>query len=184
MKKLLFSFVLSVFFLVGCSDYNSTVPTEKVQHKVKKIEMPQKANLSVENTFSAQELIVGNLGGDLELVGSYETADGTVNVYASVVFPSGSFNGARVISVVNDGAYVEVDLSPSMNFNREVYLNVRMTGLNLSGVNPADVGFYYFGDDGSVEAVPNDQIIVDVENGILEVVNARLTHFSRYGFAT
>lgn len=184
MKQLFSLLLLTVILFAGCSEYNSNTPTTKQQQSVKKIEMPDKAHFSIENVFSATELIIGQHGGDLELIGSYESDNGTVEVYASIVFQSGSFNGARYISVVNDGAYVEVDLSPSMDFSREVFLNLRMTGLNLTGIDPSQVGFYYFGDQGEIEAVPYDQLIVDVENGTLEVVNARLTHFSRYGFAT
>jgi hypothetical protein len=72
--------------------------------------------------------------------------------------------------------------SPHMEFNKDVIFNATFTGIDLDGVNPATVKFAYLAEDGSVEYAANDGIIVDKSRGKLVVINARIPHFSRYGF--
>ena len=183
MKHLILALFLVGIFLAGCSDLNNSTVPVGTQSTVQKIKMPAPSSLSVETVFSVSERIVGNIGGDVELEGFYSTSTGEVTIEASLDVPTGAYDGAKVLSIVNEGQFVEVDLSPTMVFDAPVLLTIRMEGLDLSDVNPAQVNFLYFADDGSTEAVTYDNLIVDVENGILAVVNAQLNHFSRYGFA-
>ena len=76
-----------------------------------------------------------------------------------------------------------VDLYPQMTFDNPLNLNLTFSGLDLTGVNPSEVNFYYIDPDGNLEIAENDGITVDIANGTLSVKNAKIPHFSRYGFA-
>ncbi|MBZ0200670.1 MAG: hypothetical protein K8H86_12435 [Ignavibacteriaceae bacterium] len=183
MKQLIFTLFLAGVFFAGCSDFNNTTIPANSQSTVQKIKMPAPKNLSVETTFTVSERIAGNFGGELLLDGFYPSTTGDVMIEAELIVPSGAYSGEKVLSISNEGQFVEVSLDPSMQFDAPVLLSVRMDGLDLSDVNPETIQFLYFADDGSTESVTYDELIVDVENGILGVRNAQLTHFSRYGFA-
>jgi hypothetical protein len=55
-------------------------------------------------------------------------------------------------------------------------------GVDLSNVNPANVKFVYLSTDGNYYQPVCDYIAVDKQSGKLQIVNAQLPHFSRYGF--
>ena len=73
-------------------------------------------------------------------------------------------------------------IPPSMVFNKPLIFTITYTGIDLSTINPADVKFAYIAADGSVQYAVNDGIVVDLAIGKLQVINARIPHFSRYGF--
>ena len=75
-----------------------------------------------------------------------------------------------------------IDFSPSSVFNIPLVLNLKITGVDLTGINPNDINFYYFAQDGSVFSVQNDGITIVPQTGTLEITNAKLPHFSRYGW--
>ncbi len=183
MKHLIFTLFLAGIFFAGCSDFNSSNVPANSQSTVQKVKMPSPKNLSIETVFTVSKNIVGNIGGELLLDGAYASTSGTVTIDAELNVPGGAYKGSKVLAISNVGEYVEVSLNPSMQFDSPVLLSVRMEGLDLSDVSPEQIQFLYFADDGSTEPVVYDQLIVDVQNGILEVQNAQLNHFSRYGFA-
>ena len=84
--------------------------------------------------------------------------------------------------MTNDGATCVSTFGPSYVFNLSLTLNITYTGVNLSGINPSTVKFAYLATDGSVKYAANDGIVVDLATGKLQVVNAVIPHFSRYGF--
>ena len=66
-------------------------------------------------------------------------------------------------------------------FAPAAYLNIEVCGLDLSSVDPATINVYY--DDpasGTWELMPSSAVIVDQDRGRVQVVDARLPHFSRY----
>jgi hypothetical protein len=69
-----------------------------------------------------------------------------------------------------------------MEFNQDVIYNAKFTGLNLTGIDPSSIDFVYQDESGAIEKIEYDALNIDVENGVLEIVNARIPHFSRYGF--
>lgn len=182
--KTLFTIFLAGIIFYGCSSNSPVNPEAGKNFSYQKIKMPQPKDLRVETELVDQERIVGNLGGDLEIVGSYESIDGEVTVQAELIVPAGSYKGAKVLTLKHEGFYVDVELSPHMNFDSPVYLNVTMTGVDLSDISdPSELEFVYFAEDGSIEEVSYSSMTVDLENGVLQVVNAQLNHFSRYGWA-
>lgn len=184
MKKLLFSILFAGLLLGGCSDINNSTASGPNGNSAKMFKMPQAADMSTEVTFSASQTISGSTGGTLQLSGSYQGTSGLVTVQASLNVPASAYPGEKVLYVANSSAYAEIDFNPTLSFDAPVLLNATITGLDLTGVNPADVFFAYISDDGSyIEPISCDQIGVDVVHGTLSVTNAHLSHFSRYIFS-
>jgi hypothetical protein len=69
-----------------------------------------------------------------------------------------------------------------MVFNIPLSFTIRYIGIDLSKINPATVKFAYIASDGSLEYAVNDGIVIDLSTGTLQVINAKIPHFSRYGF--
>ncbi|MHB1686711.1 MAG: hypothetical protein ACYCVH_04970 [Ignavibacteriaceae bacterium] len=183
MKKILLAlFTLSLFYF-GCSDLGTNVNPSPVASSSKTaIKLPAKTSASIEGVFSASKLIAGNKGGSLELHNGYSSVRGNVTVDAELSIPAGAYKGVKNITMqVGDDA--AIDFSPSMVFDAPLTLTLKFTGVNLLGVDPSSVNFYYFAPDGSTQLVNNDGIIVDTQSGTLEIINAKLPHFSRYSWA-
>ena len=186
MRKLSYLAALLLLSFVGCmQESNVTAPVNGVDNQAKTIIMlPERADLSVESSFSTSETIDGVSGGEIHLVKSYLSSNGkTVNVDCRLTIPASySFADFRNITMqVSDEA--GVDFFPSMTFNEPVILNYKITGLNLNGINPANVGFYYVDPSGNLVPTVNDGVTVDMSTGTLNVVNAQLPHFSRWAYA-
>ena len=70
-------------------------------------------------------------------------------------------------------------------FNNPVILNMTAYGVDFSNVDPYAVDIYYDNQEsGMWELMQSDNVIVDVNNGTVQVINAQLPHFSRYAIAT
>ncbi len=181
MKKLLFSVLFAGLLLGGCSDINNSTASGPDSNSAKMFKMPQTIDMAAEASFTASQNISGSTGGTISLSGSYLAASGTVTVQANLNVPSSAYPGEKVLYVANSSAFAEIDFNPTLTFSAPVLLNATVSGLDLSGVNPADVYFAYISDDGSyIERIDCDQIGVDVVHGTLSVTNAHLSHFSRY----
>jgi hypothetical protein len=189
MKKLITTaFVMLLLLTVGCSDQTSvTSPEQSVQAQEPNwITLPQSSSsgLHINTEWTTTERINGAQGGFLTNSVSYLGGIlGTVYINARIDFPQGSYPGNENITLTLSDQNTSVKFGPAMDkFNRTVVYNVKYRGLNLNGINPATVKFAFIANDGSIQYANCDRINVDVTNGILEVVNAVIPHFSRYGF--
>ncbi len=181
-KKIILSlFALSLFF-IGCSDLNTnTNPVNSAISSKTAIKLPLKTGINIESVFSASQLISGSNGGSVQLHNSYMSGNTQVTIDAELSVPAGAFTGSKTISMqIGDDA--AIDFSPSSVFNIPLVLNLKITGVDLTGINPNDINFYYFAQDGSVFSVQNDGITIVPQTGTLEITNAKLPHFSRYGW--
>ncbi len=188
MRKLSYAAALLLLSFVGCmQESNVTGPINSVEKNQAKtiIMLPERADVNVEAVFSSSQNISGVNGGELHMVQSYQGSNGkTVNIDCKLTVPSNSsaFTDSRNITMqVSDQA--GVDFYPSMTFSQPVILNFTITGLDLNGIDPADVNFYYVDQNGSLAPTVNDGVSVDLATGTLTVVNAQLPHFSRWAYA-
>lgn len=187
MRKLTYLAALLLLSFVGCmQESNVTGPVNGTDNNQAKtiIMLPERADFAVEGAFTSSETIDGISGGEIHLVKSYQTSNGkTVNIDCRLTVPAGySFADFRDITMqVSDEA--GVDFFPSMTFDEPVILNYKITGLNLNGINPNNVGFYYVNPSGNLIPTVNDGVTVDVATGTLNVFNAKLPHFSRWAYA-
>ncbi len=188
MKKTITAFAILLLITVGCSDQTSiTSPEQYVQQQEPNwITLPQSSSsgLQINTEWTTTEKINGAQGGTLTNFVSYPGGIfGTVTINAKIDFPQGSYPGNSNITMTLSDQNTSVQFGPAFDkFNRTVVYNVKYSGLNLTGINPATVKFAFISNDGSVQYAICDRINVDVTNGTLEAVNAVIPHFSRYGF--
>ncbi len=183
MKKVLFSILFAGLLLGGCSEINNSLPPAQNGNTGKMFKMPAAADLTTETTFSASQNINGGSGGYLQLSGSYQGTSGLVTIQATLNVPSNAYSGEKVLYVANSSEFAEVDFNPTLSFDAPVLLNLTITGLDLTGVNPSNVGFAYISDNGNyTEPITYDNLVVNTTTGTLAITNAHLSHFSRYIF--
>jgi WD40 repeat protein len=66
-------------------------------------------------------------------------------------------------------------------FNQPAILNLTAHGVDFSGVDPNAINIYYDNQETGVwEPMERDDLIIDVNAGTIQVINAQLPHFSRY----
>ena len=75
-----------------------------------------------------------------------------------------------------------MEFGPAMQFSIPVKYTLTVSGLDLTGINPATLDFVYVAQNGSMTGIEYDSITMDAATGTLKVTNAKLNHFSRYGF--
>ena len=105
-----------------------------------------------------------------------------VSISASLKFPKNAFVGTKEVTMTLDQLYGGAQFSPEGSFNLPALYNVTFMGIDLTGVNPADVDFVYLNDDGTIEPIEYDYLDVNISTGFIHLSNAKLSHFSRYGF--
>ena len=70
-------------------------------------------------------------------------------------------------------------------FSQPAILNIEAHGVDFSGINAESVNVYYDNQEtGQWELMQSDNIIIDVNAGTIQVINALLPHFSRYAIGT
>ncbi len=186
MKKLLMVIAIGTLFLFGCQDENSIV--EPVKNEVQQQTQQEKHWLtfsenqknSIEEFYYLSKYINGYYGGGFYF---YGTMSSDVYVEGQLYVPAGAYEGTKKMGVTLDSETVTADFSPSpTTFDKPVLYSIEYSGVDLSGVNPNKVDFYYIDGNGKLVKAKYDDIVIDVENGFLGVYNAQLPHFSRYGF--
>jgi len=182
MKKLITTIAMLLLFVVGCTDQtNITSPEQSVQTQEPNwIALPQASGLQVNEVASTSKNIDGSRGGHIAL--NARLCNGTVVLKSDLEFPAASFSGSVNFTVTHDPAICVSTFGPEFVFNNNLIFNISYTGLDLNGINPSTVKFAYIAANGSVQYAENDGIVVDLATGKLGVINARIPHFSRYGF--
>ena len=107
---------------------------------------------------------------------------GNVQVNATLRFKRGSFDGSRYITMSINSKYGNASFSPSGTFDIPAIYNATIMGLDLSGINPEDIQFVYMAEDGLYYPIDVQNIFVEPQSGKLQVIEAKLPHFSRYGW--
>lgn len=182
MRRYIFLFTTLSLFVIGCSN-ETLVNSDPQQVNYSLIKLPQQEGMQINNIYSDSKSISGAQGGSLSIQGTYSGGPfGTVTVNASLVFPSNSFSGTKTISMTADDAYCASSFLPGMSFLKSAIYNITYTGVDLTGVNPSTVKFVYLKADGTLEYPVHEGITVDFATGKISVKNAKLNHFSRYGF--
>jgi hypothetical protein len=185
MKKYISIIVFLSLFVIGCSEQisiNSPVNDLNI-NEPNWIALPQAEGLSVNKEFSTSKWINSYYGGTLSEYESYYGGPfGRVTIDVDAYFPSYSFYGSKYITMIVDDQTCTATFSPHMVFNRSVVYNATFTGVDLTGIDPSKVKFAYLAEDGSLEFAANEGITVDKSRGKLVVKNAKIPHFSRYGF--
>jgi hypothetical protein len=182
LKKIIVILILVAITFLGCSDnLDNTIissPTE-----AEKLTNPQ---LSTNPHLYASKLIDGEIGGELILDRTFINGEGReINVYAQLRVLEGSYHGTINIAMLANDEDVSIQLFPEMKFSRTVRLDLVYTGIDLKALGyttTGNVDFAYFADNGDSELIENDLSHVNIPQNQISVRNAKLLHFSRYGW--
>jgi hypothetical protein len=181
MKHITSALLLTLLFFLGCDQITEiNAPQERIINK-HLISLPKRIGLGVESQ-TYYKYINGYYGGEFQQSYSYQSGSGTIYQFADLDFNSGVFSGTKNISMTFNTGGAAMEFGPSTQFQAEVEYTYKITGLDLTGVNPATLDFVYIDVNGNMYTVDYDYVTMDANTGMLKVVNAILPHFSRYGF--
>ena len=188
MRKLSYVAALLLLSFVGCmQESNITDPLNSFNDNQGKtiIMLPEKAKMSVEDVFTTSQDINGTAGGEIHMIKSYVASNGqTINIDCSLTVPGNNLSFADTRNITMEiSNEAGVDFFPSMTFDQPVVLNYTISGLDLNGINPNRVKFYYVDQNGNLTPTVNDGVSVNISTGTLTVENAQLPHFSRWAYA-
>lgn len=175
-----------IALLFGCNpDANVVSPDDLANNnrQYKLIELPKQVQgLGVETLLTRTKDINGAIGGYFIEQFDYQSTTGVVSITSRLYFPTNSFSGTVNISQTFNTETASLEFGPPMVFNVAAKYTLTVSGLDLTGVNPSTLDFVYVAQNGSITGVVYDSITMDTATGTLKVTNARLNHFSRYGF--
>jgi hypothetical protein len=183
MKLITSALLLTLLFLLGCDQVNEiNAPSDQIINK-QLISLPLPTGLGVEDLHTEYKDINGYYGGWFSEAFSYQGGiNGTVNINSTLHFFANSFTGTKTITQTFNTETAAITFGPSMQFNLPVDYTLTITGVDLTNVNPNSLDFVYIDSNGNMYAVNKDYVIMDLSTGMLKVKNAKLNHFSRYGF--
>jgi hypothetical protein len=202
-KAILIILFLGITFL-GCSDNLDNIivstpietenftnsgmiisETENLNHSSQSLVITNNIDYCDQN-ISASKLIDGEIGAWLIVNETYVNSEGReVFVYARLRILPGAYQGTVNIEMLFNDEDASVQLFPEMTFNREVRLDLWFQGIDLKALGyrtTGDADFAYFANNGDVELVENNSSNVNIKENKIAVVNAKLLHFSRYGW--
>ena len=186
MIRLLTFALFSALIFFGCNQESETTsPADNSPNsQLKLISLPvPSGGLGVEILVTQYKEIDGDEGGRFEAEFSYQGGPfGEVTVKSKLDFKEDAFEGIKNISQTLDTDLAVMSFGPSMQFNERVKVDLRIEGLDLSNVDPTTLDFVYIDNNGSTHFVEYDELTMDVSNGRVDLDNAILPHFSRYGF--
>lgn len=207
MRKIAILILLSILFLIGCQDDNSILePTNEISNSLNKrrVKLDDDKSSSentdsdvTNNTAEPNWITVPSSGLEIStskwVNGTDETLldlntsvqggiFGSIQINATLRFTRGSFVGSRFVTMSINSAYGTASFSPSGVFDKPAIYNSTIMGLDLSGINPDEIQFVYMGTDGKYYPIDVQHILVEPQSGKLQVINAEIPHFSRYGW--
>ncbi len=182
MKKLLLVVLALGIVFWGCSENTSLTGPEKadVQNSFLKVDDNSSTTLMEKKTVISKE-IDGEKGGKVKI----NLKQGKVKAKGNLNFKKGVFSDEETIEVSLVGGMAAFDFYPeSIEFNegKHALLTVKISGIKFKkGDSVEDFDFFYIDSDKLYE-VEYKKIIIDKKHKWIKVVDAQLTHFSRYGF--
>jgi hypothetical protein len=177
---------LAIFILAGCSKENSVVAPSSSQTQSQRqwINIGQHSSLSVENTYTASQSIDGKKGGTVELSQTFNNNGNWALVTAKLTIPKDAFSGTQVISFTVNTETAGIDFSPNaVNFDKNLSLDLVFTGVDISGYDVSKLKFAYL-DGNSIVPAKFTYVNANIAQGLLVVLGAQISHFSRYGWST
>ena len=171
----------------ACSTGNSPIAPKMDTENTKKINILKfkKVSSSLNKIVSVSKTITVEEGGVIEL---RLVIDDEGSVYTNItleVLPN-TLSEDTEISITIDDESIDFIFSPHGTiFSQPAILNIYAMGLDLSGVDPNEIGIFYDNPDtGQWEQMENEGISVNISTGHASVQNAKIPHFSRYAIAT
>ena len=176
MKKSILLLLLFGIAFLGCNDNidNTIVSTQ--------------ANIEKEtgSNYYVSELIDGEIGGWVTINDYYINTQGEpITLYLRLRILPGSYQGIQNIEMILNPEDASIQLYPEMTFTRDLRMDLWYSGIDLQAMgytSSGDVDFVYFADNGDIEIIENSKSSVDLKKDKIQVLNAKLPHFSRFGW--
>ena len=187
MKINLIILLAVIVLLIGCdTSTDLTVnPAENNSNTqvFELIPLPKKSALWMDSVFTISQVIDGSVGGRIIMANYYisETGD-SVEFEVDLRIPAGAFQGSETITITVDSDSAAVHFYPEMVFADTLRLFQSFEGLNLENIQTGTIDYVFIRDDGSIELIKKNGTQIVVPQGIVRVQNAKLLHFSRYGW--
>lgn len=191
---LLLLFLGATFF--GCSDnFDSTLVSTPTQTKNSTNAVISKRIIKsvlkdTDQAFSPliikSKSINGVTGGQFIIDTTYVNYQGRLlYVNARLKVKDSSFTGTVNFQMILHPEEASVELFPHMHFNKEVELSITYQGIDVKGLGfneEEDLYFVFFNENGDVEIIDDKTASVKLDDPRIKVTNAKLSHFSRYGW--
>jgi hypothetical protein len=192
-KTLAWGLLLIIVFVLGCEETSNIIDpiNTSVSANYNKITdfdyelipLPPKSPLWIDSIFTISQTIDGNVGGRIIMEKYYIAANGdSINIFADLRIPAGAFTGTENISITVDNEYAAIHFLPSMVFADTLRLFQSFGGLDLKDYSNGTLDFVFIDDEGNIELLKKNGVQVNVPQGFVRVQNAKLLHFSRYGW--
>ncbi len=186
MKRILITIAIMIPFLIGCSDsvVNPESAPQANNSQKSWITLPQNAGMTVENDYTASNIIDGSKGGVVKLNINYKTKTSVdITIQAKIKVPKGAYVGEKNISITINSHNGTATFYPNpVTFNIPLIFSLDIQGFDLNGIDPSSLDFVCLAPDGSEQTVEYKNININVDKGELEVKDALITHFSIYGW--
>ena len=188
MKTVILILLFFFFGLMGCDSspdlsVNSTENNSTGSTTFEKIKLPTPSALWKDSLITMSQTIDGSVGGRLILDKYYISENGdSIKVKVDLIIPADAFQGTKTITITVDQTDAAVHFYPAMVFDDTLRLFQSFEGLNLDGYSTGTIDFVYIRDDGTAELLKKNGTQIILPQGIMRVQNAKLIHFSRYGW--
>jgi hypothetical protein len=188
MKTVISILLFSFFWILGCDSspdlsVNSEENNSTGSKTFEKIKLPSPSNLWKDSLITMSQTIDGSVGGRLILDKYYMSENGdSILVKVDLRIPADAFQGTKTITITVDQTDAAVHFYPAMVFADTLRLFQSFEGLNLDGYSTGTIDFVYIRDDGTAELLKKNGTQIILPQGIMRVQNAKLNHFSRYGW--
>lgn len=185
MKRVLILLTVAVFFIIGCSDESGIVTPENQTKNVEWLSFKTtNASHGIEdiNTTSITEIIDGSMGGNINFNFSFDGTD--IKVKGKLKIPKGAFEGTKEIEIVFNDEFPTILLNPAgTTFQKDLKLSLSYKNFELNEVSPHDlIAFVYIDNEGNQVVTEFQNLIVELNKSKLSVIQAKIPHFSRFGF--
>jgi len=190
MLKYLSMLIVLALFVIGCTDesnmispVNNSINTDEQVSNPNWITLPSSDDLVLQKDISVGKTIYGDQESLLEINTGYAGGPfGWISITANARFQRYSFTGSRYVSMSVNDQFGTASFSPSGTWAKPVIYNLTIMGVDLSKVDPSKVSFVYMAPDGKYYKAKYQSIYVEKQSGKLQIINAQLPHFSRWGF--
>jgi hypothetical protein len=192
MKTILTILLTFILLFWGCDNAsdlavnisgNSNSVSKSTENNFEQIPLPTKSALWIDSLFTVSKEIDGSVGGRIIMEKYYIADDGdSLIIYADLRIPEGAFQGSEIITMTLDDEYAAIHFYPEMVFADTLRLFQNFEGLHLENYSTGTLDFVFIRDDGIVELIKKNGLQVVKPQGIVRVQNAKLLHFSRYGW--
>jgi hypothetical protein len=179
MTKLISFLILSGLLLIGCQDQSDLVGPDNQNLQQTAFEKGDGNTLNpIKLKITKKLRINGDKGGKVKFKYTYSN---NVDLEASLDIPSGAYSGYLTFCIEFDAENYDVKLYPTpFTFDIPVQLSLQYKNINMEEIDPETFDFVHFPVNGGSEPIEHDG--VKFGDSTIKVSNARLPHFSRFGF--